>query len=712
MHWTSLIPSTDFSPLIETAFRGLLLAVLVAAGLWVFRVRSVVAQKAAWILVLAAAFAMPALIPLADRIPVPDAAAANLYLHRAQRFTAISNTAAVSPLIAENITAEHIGPMTDEDDSPSSTAAIQSGGTTPGGGVPANNLAATPQPRPTAPLLTRLQFLFLLYCGVCATMLFRMVRGVALATRLWQAAAPAGDPRIAQLAGSIPVRASARIVSPLNIGSGILLPADYPEWDDEKLAIVLAHEASHVRQRDFYLQIAAQLYAAIFWFSPLGWWMGRKLSDLSEAISDHAGLHNAASPAAYAQVLLEFAALARPTTTGVAMARPGRLSQRIERLLNESSFRHAFTVSRVRIAAAVLVVPISVFAATALVRVHAAQVPQTPVTPAPSAEPPHQPEPAPTPNALAGPHATPPARASKVTEAVLPKLNGPITLRLPAVPSIAVNATTPPIPAISLAIQTPPVPPATIVLNNEAPIAFAIAQNPGGSDTQGHDHTNNYGAYTFEGNGPTFYGFFERYGGSPHYTGSWTKGHEDAIAKAEQLAKGDFILYTNAQGKSYYIDDPTDVAQMEAYYRTVRSLDRQKWAMERAQQDLARAQSRMAEQQGKANVTKADLQADLAGLSAAIAKLQARKESAITADQLSELESKLGQMQGKLIQIQVADRLSTMHFDTAALEKRLAAIKAQQGGFNWNGTVTNDGKQVMKSLIEEGLKNGKAKPVN
>ena len=35
--------------------------------------------------------------------------------------------------------------------------------------------------------------------------------------------------------------------------------------------------------------------AALFWFSPLGWWLKRKLSDLGEAISDRAGLEEAAS---------------------------------------------------------------------------------------------------------------------------------------------------------------------------------------------------------------------------------------------------------------------------------------------------------------------------------------------------------------------------------------------------------------------------------
>ena len=182
------------------------------------------------------------------------------------------------------------------------------------------------------------------------------------------------------LPDSIHVRSSERIGSPVNFGSGILLPADYAEWDEEKLRVVVAHERSHVTQRDFYLQMIAGLYASLTWFSPLGWWLKRKLSELGEAISDRAGLDAASSPSAYAQLLLEFAAQPRPTlVTGVAMAHSRNLSNRIERLLNDSSFRLAFSGGRRALLA--LVLPIALIAATAMVRVEAAQAPQSAAAP-------------------------------------------------------------------------------------------------------------------------------------------------------------------------------------------------------------------------------------------------------------------------------------------------------------------------------------------
>ena len=62
------------------------------------------------------------------------------------------------------------------------------------------------------------------------------------------------------------------------------------------------------------------------------------------------------------------------------MAHSGRISQRIERLLNESSFRQAFSGGRGRLWAALLMVPVVLFAAAALIRVLAAQTLQQPVT--------------------------------------------------------------------------------------------------------------------------------------------------------------------------------------------------------------------------------------------------------------------------------------------------------------------------------------------
>ena len=225
---------------------------------------------------------------------------------------------------------------------------------------------------------------WLLYLTVASALLFRLLYGLRAALLLADASRPVTLAHIdaTPLAANLHLRSSAAIASPVTIGSRILLPADYAHWDAEKLRIVLAHERSHIRQGDFYLQILAGLYAALVWFSPLGWWLKRKLSDLGEAIGDRRGLDEAADRASYARILLEFAAAPRPTLIGVAMARPSSLSRRVERLLNDRAFRHAFSGSR-RTLLAMLLVPSVLFLATALVRVQAASQSSSQPVPAP-----------------------------------------------------------------------------------------------------------------------------------------------------------------------------------------------------------------------------------------------------------------------------------------------------------------------------------------
>ena len=60
-----MIPS-----LVEAALRSVLVAIAVWAGLRVFRVSNVLAQKAAWGLVLAAAIFMPMLLPVVARLSI------------------------------------------------------------------------------------------------------------------------------------------------------------------------------------------------------------------------------------------------------------------------------------------------------------------------------------------------------------------------------------------------------------------------------------------------------------------------------------------------------------------------------------------------------------------------------------------------------------------------------------------------------------------
>ncbi|HXT72799.1 MAG TPA: M56 family metallopeptidase, partial [Candidatus Angelobacter sp.] len=119
----------------------------------------------------------------------------------------------------------------------------------------------------------------------------------------------------------------------------ILLPTDWREWDEAKLDAILAHEVSHVARRDALTQRLSLIHRAIFWFSPLAWWIDRQITELAEEASDEAALAGGADQARYAETLLEFfaeleAAPGRIHWEGISMANGCRAERRVERILS------------------------------------------------------------------------------------------------------------------------------------------------------------------------------------------------------------------------------------------------------------------------------------------------------------------------------------------------------------------------------------------
>lgn len=331
--------------ILESALRSLLMAAVVWAGIKLLRVRNVAVQKAAWVLVLMAAIVMPGLAGW--KVPQQHAAV----VVPVQKFT----PAVSFPDLGTS----------------SKTASVTT----------ATVILSFPE---TAPVQHRSfnQWKGLIapvYLAVCGALLLRLIFGLMMALRIVHHAEKAS----ALLEPRAQVRISANIQTPVTIGSTIVLPESHEDWDLRKLRVVLAHERSHVRQGDFYLQLLAGLYAAFFWFSPLSWWLKKELSDLGEAISDCAALDEAPSRANYAEVLVEFAAIRRRPLAGVAMARSSNIRRRIDRLLVEHKFRNAFTICRWHLAAAAALVPAGLVVAVALVRVDAAQAQIPAIAPAP-----------------------------------------------------------------------------------------------------------------------------------------------------------------------------------------------------------------------------------------------------------------------------------------------------------------------------------------
>jgi beta-lactamase regulating signal transducer with metallopeptidase domain len=193
-----------------------------------------------------------------------------------------------------------------------------------------------------------------IYLAVVSLLLIRLFVALAVMWRITRAARPLSTPG--------DVRISDRVRSPATFGSVVLLPPDAPTWPAEKLDAVLAHERAHVRAGDGYWSWLAQLHAALFWFTPVAWWIQRRLETLAETTSDDAVVIARHDPADYAALLLEFAR--HPNRRSVAMSvAESNVPERIERLLARTP--PATPLSRAsRWAAVVLAIPFVVFAAS------------------------------------------------------------------------------------------------------------------------------------------------------------------------------------------------------------------------------------------------------------------------------------------------------------------------------------------------------------
>jgi TonB family protein len=219
--------------------------------------------------------------------------------------------------------------------------------------LPAVALRDFPLRAPTGPVALGMY----LYLAITGVLLARLAVATA---RMWRVRVTAKPIDQAWTLG-LDVRATSRLSSPATFGSTILLPPCYDGWTESKRALILEHESSHVRNHDSHLQWIAVLHVCIFWFSPLSWWLRRRLAELAEKASDDAVLRGDVRKTDYAAILLEMAR-ARPVdliATGVAT---GSIERRIDRILSADTPRRP--VSKLRYALAIgAVIPLVALAA-------------------------------------------------------------------------------------------------------------------------------------------------------------------------------------------------------------------------------------------------------------------------------------------------------------------------------------------------------------
>jgi beta-lactamase regulating signal transducer with metallopeptidase domain len=375
--------------LLEAAVRSLVMGAIILIALRLMRIEQVRARRTAWLLALAGALGMPILVSAQIGPHLLPELASVTRVQSAAPSTASSAAPTVQSQASNSVYADYRGPR-----------AEWQGGNSQDSGAPAR--LAIEDSRGATLANTALSLAVFGYCVVAAVLSLRLCAGVGFALRLRNRA----ERVIFPFDPELDVRSSARVSSPVTIGSSVLLPSDYTSWDGATLRIVLSHERAHVRQKDFLIHALAALHCAVFWFNPFSWWLQRQLAELGEALSDCAAVEQAESRTSYAEILLAFATRARWPLAGVAMASASNLTPRIERLLNDRGFERSFAPTRRLPFIAAGVVAMAMFASTSMVRATDTTPPIAPAAPDAPA----------VPSAPAAPAAlSPPAPAVPVT---------------------------------------------------------------------------------------------------------------------------------------------------------------------------------------------------------------------------------------------------------------------------------------------------------
>ena len=667
--------------LIGPAARVIPLAAVAGSLLAAFRVRNTSHRLFTWTAVLYAALAMPLLAWLVPSTPVA--------------MPAFLPSAGASAAPAEVSSPPAPAPVTIAKSSANASSTLDAGPQAP----VASPLISAPAHAPTISWET---VALALYFAVASLLLARFFLGLAFTRRLLRSSHRIYDGRArlpldrrahaANFPATPPLFESEHISVPLTIGalhSIIVLPTGWREWDDSKLDAVLAHELSHVARRDGLTQRLALVHRAIFWFSPLAWWLDRHLSDLAEAASDEAALAAGASRTDYARTLLGFfAALqtapGRVWWQGVAMAKAeSSAEKRVERILawvpEEAAPEAALAATREEshrtrkqnrkgpltmrlprtIALTAVALPVIYFAAS----VHAAPPQHLPL---------------------------PPAFVQNQTEH-----------------SQSASSSAEP------AASAEPVSSPEIASPAMAPAPTAPLQASSSSSSSSYGAASSYSS-SYSNSSSYSYGFGdnERYvivsGKSDSLTMSGDMDDAHHAEKLRQQIVGDFIWFERDE-KSYIIRDQATIDRARKLFAPQEELSKQEEALSKQEEELSRQQDALGEKIEQVKVPVPDITAQLDKLKAKLLGLN----SSATVEQIGDLQSEIGELQSRLGEAegQAGQKQGELGRQQGELGRKQGELGRQQGEIGRRqAEIGRDANRQMRTIFDEAIKNHTAQP--
>jgi beta-lactamase regulating signal transducer with metallopeptidase domain len=704
------------------AVRSLALASVAGALLVLFRLKNVSLRLAIWKVVLWSALAMPLLAWLAPPMPfaLPRAVISQL-----ARFIPAGETfaQAASPYGSSDAAATRVRTTQWPTHSESADAQATRGGVaSPSETRTALSIAASPRITPAAnPAsggavkhwnISGTPIAIAIYLAMAILLLSRLFVGWMLGRRLIRTSQPIRDPR-ASLSLSLrafpghlyeaPLLAESEAVTvPVTLGvlrPVILLPADWREWESDKLNAVLAHELSHIGRNDALTQRLSKLHRAIYWFSPLAWWLDRELARLAEEASDEAALASGADRERYAEMLLRFfeairAASGRVWWQGVSMAAGGDAAKRVDRIL---TWKGAVTM-RLRktfvAALAAIALPLLLAAASIQFTVHAQQTAPPPRVAPVVAVPPQAPTLAPS---------APPAPRLQPVPYAMPDARD-IPPPAPAAPDLA-----PPSPRYVTAVPPAPATPGVAPPAQLAPLAPMAPQSvqvqSGDSNVWVMDDEHVREPFVIAVGG-SYIGVFN------HSVTISDSGESEELAHAKALHTkigGDFIWFEH-EGKGYVIRDRATLDRAMELYKPIQELGAEQDELGKKQDELGKQQDELGDQMDDVKVKIPDMTEDIEHIKERVRELNAKGG---TQSEIGELQSELGELQSRIgeIQSQAGREQSKIGRQQGELGRKQGELGRQQGAIGRKqGELSKKAVQQMESILDEARAKGLTQP--
>ena len=186
------------------------------------------------------------------------------------------------------------------------------------------------------------------------------------------------------------------------------------------------------------------------------------------------------------------------------------------------------------------------------------------------------------------------------------------------------------------------------------------------------------------------------------------------IDKARSTVHAPFFWFKH-EGKSYIVEDPSVVAQIETLEKPSEDLHSQMRALGSQQRQLGEQLRQQMRAQRPQAIPKPDLSKQMADLNAAVDRLKSSQGDTVTRDQLMKLQEQVAQLQGQIARVESGFYKQNGQWgdQMAVLGKQMGKLGDEQGRLAGEiARMSMDNHTKIDDIIQQSLSDGKAKPLN